>query len=91
MDIMDMDTSDYLTLYRGLIQEDHHSVMQDFLTAMPEKNKYEVGEYLAEERDEKRQELEHLENLARQLRYEIQQWTDGINKLTANRKCSINQ
>jgi hypothetical protein len=91
MDIMDMDTDDYLTLYRGLILEDCHSALQDFSKAMPEKNRYEVGEYLSDERTEKIQEAEHLENRARQLRYEIQQLTEGINKLTANRKCSINQ
>ncbi len=86
-----MDTAGFLTLYRGLIHKDCRSALQDFSKAMPEKNRYEVGEYLAEERAEMIQEAENLENRTRQLRYEIRQHTIGINVLTANRKCSIDQ
>jgi hypothetical protein len=87
----DMDTADFLILYRGLIHEDCRSALQDFSKAMPEKNRYEVGECLADERDEMIQEAENLENRARQLRYEIRQHTYGINLLIASRKCSSNQ
>jgi hypothetical protein len=87
---MDMDTADFLTLYRGLIYEDYHSVLQDFSKEMPEKNKYEVSEHLAHERAEMIQEAENLENRARQLRYEIRQHTYGISLLSASRKHSTN-